>query len=446
MYHSAEMNDSTSETNPIPQQNVAEPVAATPTVYHRALLQHMKSQETELWKWFSSTKARNDSSDAVRLDLLKNTYRLDRESAAELYAIADEAAAKMGLTSSVTLYQAQHAIGLNASLAWLPREAHIILHGPVQDVLKRNELNALLVHELAHHELQTIADGEFMVVEHILAAMLSDQAASTPHDRTWRSHRLWTELYCDRRAAEITDDIDACICALIKMETGLKEVSAAAYLDQADEVLGKGLSGSDGVTHPEMFMRAKALQLWHDDATAADGTIREMVQGPLELSTLDLLQQREVQLLTEQFVRVFLKPKWLQTDLMLGHAHRFLDSQGAQLRPSAATLLKSPSEKNTNEQGGVAADGAAEILAAVERCDTRLKDFFCYVLLDFVTCDPDLEEAPLAAAFLFSQQVGLLEEFRTLVAAELKLGKRALLSAEKEAEKTVKAAEKEFAV
>ena len=67
------------------------------------------------------------------------------------------------------------------------------------------------------------------------------------------------------------------------------------------------------------------------------------------------------------------------------------------------------------------------------------------MLLDFVTCDPDLEEAPLAAAFLFSQRAGLLGEFRVLVAEELKLGKRALISAETDAEKTVKLAEREFA-
>ena len=439
------MHDSNDKLAPSEQQDDAKPVAATPTIYHRALLQYLKFQEAELWKWFSSTKARTDSSDAVRLELLKTTYRLDRHSAAEMYVIADDAAAKMGLTSSVTLYQAQQAIGLNASLAWLPGEAHIVLHGPVQDVLKPNEQHALLVHELAHHELQTISDGDYLVMEHILAAMISDQAATTSHDRTWRSHRLWTELYCDRRAAEITVDIESCVCALIKMETGLKDVSAAAYLDQADEVLANGLQGSDGVTHPEMFMRAKALQLWHDDASTCDDVIREMVQGPLKLGTMDLLQQREVQLLTEHLVRTFLQPKWLQTDLMLGHAHRFLDPQEVDHRPSAATLLKPRSLQTANPEGEVVEDVHQTFHNAVQRCDSQLKKFFCYMLLDFVTCDPDLEEAPLAAAFLFSQRAGLLGEFRVLVAEELKLGKRALISAETDAEKTVKLAEREFA-
>lgn len=447
MYHAADMTDSNdttdSDTQPLPTASLT--LDASGPQYHQALLQYLKTQETELWKWFSSQKAREESSEAVRLELLKSTYRLDHDSAADVYAIAEQAAGMMGLSASVTLYQAQHATGLNASLAWLPNEAHVVLHGAVRETLQPDELQALLVHELAHHELLTIADGDYLVVEHILLAMIVDQSADSPHERTWRSHRLWTELYCDRRAVDVTQKPDACICALVKMETGLKDVSAASYLDQANEILtnGQTVTGSEGVTHPEMFMRAKAVQLWDDDPSTADDAIREMIHGPLQIKNLDLMQQQEVQLLTEQFVRTFLQPKWLQTDLMLGHAHRFLDTNGVVAKASVVKLLALPT---TAEQSGGSDNSLSEQLAsAFQKCDAELKKFFCYVLLDFVTCDPELEEFPLAAAFLFSGRVGLLDEFRSLVASELKLGKRALQKAEQDAEKTVRSAEQELA-
>ena len=61
-----------------------------------------------------------------------------------------------------------------------------------------------------------------------------------------------------------------------------------------------------------------------------------------------------------------------------------------------------------------------------------------------MTCDADLEEAPLAAAFLFVKEVGMASEFTKLVATELKLSKRALQKVETDAEKIVRQAEKEF--
>ena len=446
MYHSADMTDpnqlSASEEQ-LPQPS--RPLPPSPPQYHQDLLHYLKTQETELWKWFSSQKAREESSKTVHLELLKTTYRLDHDSAADIYAVAQEAAEIMGLSSSITLYQAQHATGLNASLAWLPNEAHIVFHGPVRETLQSDELQALLVHELAHHELLTIENGDYLVVEHILQAMMADQAADTPHVRTWRSHRLWTELFCDRRAVDVTQQPDACICALVKMETGLKDVSAASYLDQANEILADGqiVMGSEGITHPEMFMRARAVQLWDDDPLAADVAIHEMIHGPLQLKTLDLMQQQELRMLTEQFVRTFLQPKWLQTELMLGHAHRFLDTKGVVAKSSVAKLLTLTTH---TEQSDTSDESFAErLVLPLQKCDVQLKDFFCYVLLDFVTCDPDLEEFPLGAAFLFCGRVGLLDEFRSLVATELRLGKRALQKAEQNAEQMVRHAEQELA-
>ncbi|MDG1896611.1 MAG: hypothetical protein P8J37_17045 [Fuerstiella sp.] len=391
--------------------------------YHQSLRKYLKKEESELWQWFSSNRVRTDSAETVRLELLKSAYRIGRDTAADLYGLVDSVVERMGLHCPVTLYQAQNAVGLNASLAWLPDEAHVVFHGPVQDSLTNDELSALLVHELAHHELFSIHDSEFLVVEQILSSMTADAAADAPHDRTSRNYHLYTELHCDRRALQIADSLESCVSMLVKMETGLRDVSAASYIKQANEVLSKGPTSSDGVTHPEMFIRAKALQLWHDDPSQSDAALPKLVEGPLALRDMDLLRQRQVTDLTLTFLQRFLRHEWMQTDLVMGHAKRFFEDFCLPPTDIDAPALK----------------------ASLSECDVQLRSYFCYLLLDFVTCDADLEEAPLAAAFLFLQEVGMAAEFTPLVKKELKLSKRLLQKVEKDAAKIIRQAEKELA-
>jgi hypothetical protein len=113
----------------------------------------------------------------------------------------------------------------------------------------------------------------------------------------------------------------------------------------------------------------------------------------------------------------------MQTDLVMGHAKRFFED-----------FCLPPADID-----------AAALKTSLSECDAPLRNYFCYLLLDFVTCDADLEEAPLAAAFLFLQEVGMASEFTPLVKKELKLSKRLLQKVEKDAAKIIRQAEKEIA-
>ncbi len=419
-YHAGTMESESEKSQNRQPQDIG-PAVVVPA-YHQSLLNYLKKDEAELWQWFSSHCVRTEGAETVRLELLKTAYRIGRDTAAELYSLVDVAVDGMGLSCPVTVYQAQNATGLNASLAWLPHEAHVVFHGPVQESLTNDELLALLVHELAHHELLSIQDSEFLIVEQILTAMIADAAADNPHDRTLRNYHLYTELHCDRRALQVTDSLESCVSMLVKMETGLKDVSGAAYIEQANEVLATGPTSSDGVTHPEMFIRAKALQLWRDEPTHSGRTLQSFVEGPLALRHMDLLRQRRVTELTMTFLQRYLRHEWLQTDLVMGHAKRFFGDF-------------CPPDTDTD---------ATALNTSLSECDAQLRSYFCYLLLDFVTCDADLEEAPLAAAILFVQKVGMADQFRVLVRKELKLSKRLLQKVEKDAAKIVRQAEKEF--
>ncbi len=397
-----------------------------PMEYHLELRAYLRSAHADAWKWFASHPVRTQHTESVRLALLRSTYRIEREANASLYEVVDAVAAKMNIRVPVTVFQADSSQGYNASLAWLPDEVQIVLYGDVQNLLIKPELEALIAHELAHHELYALDDAAFLIVEQLLSAMLADQSTQAPHDRTWRSFRLYTELYCDRRALDASENLDNVICALIKLKTGLKEVSAAAYLSQAEEILSRGDVETDEVTHPEMFIRAKALATWYDNPNDASNVIRPLIEGPLKLSELDLLRQAKLTQLTRHFVQDFLQPKWLQTRVTLGHMRRlFADFSWDQTPPPPGY-----------EQ---------EFTSPDSETDPQLLRYLCFLLLDFVTVDPELEDAPLAAALLFADRHQFSELFEAVAVEELRPGKRHFQRLRKQAKEIVVAAEKEFA-
>lgn len=91
-----------------------------PLPYHNELRDYLKSEERELWNWFSSAKAKADYMENLRLELLKSTYRLDAEGHSELYQSLEEAKVRLQLDIPVTLYQAQNSPQLNAALFFIP--------------------------------------------------------------------------------------------------------------------------------------------------------------------------------------------------------------------------------------------------------------------------------------------------------------------------------------
>lgn len=375
------------------------PVAPLP--YHVELVRHLQEREAELWRWFSADRLRAEQGEAVRLELLKSTYRLDPDAHPTLHAAAREVAAKLGLAAPLSLYQAQGGDGLNASLAYLPGEAHLVLHGPVADRLTPLELRAVLGHELSHFLL---LDGwpAFRVASQLLQAMVADEAAAPVHATTARRFGLYTEVYCDRGAHLACGDLAAAVSALVKIETGIGEVSAESYLRQADEIFGKDRPRTDGVTHPESFVRARAMRVWAEAPERAAAELRSVIEGRTSLAELDLLDQVAVASLTRRVILAMLRPAWLQTDPLLAHARLFFDD----FEPGDAP---DPS---------LAADLAAG--------DEKLLDYACYVLLDFAAADRELEDAPIAAAYLLAEALGLGDRFGKLAAKELGLKKKQL--------------------
>lgn len=377
-----------------------------PLPFHEAMCAYLQREESEIWHWYASSKIRDEQAESVQFDLLKSTYRVERSAQPDLYARVEDVAHQLELDVPVTIYQSQNPLGLNASLAYVPSEAHIVLHGPVASKLTEAEFRALLAHELSHFLLWRSWEGRIMVAEQILAALTHDPLADTPHFASARLFALYNEIFCDRGALLVSGEPQVVISMLLKIETQLDEVDPESYLRQADEVFQRTGARTEGQTHPEAFIRARAVKLWADNDPQADQLIQEMIEGRPMLGNLDLLAQQRVSDLTRRLIDVLLSHRWMQTPSVLAHARLFFSDY-----VPPPELLNDP--------------GLAEDLRTD---DLPMQDYYGYVLLDFVTADRDLEELPLAAALVLTEKLGLKSRFVEVAKRELRLRKKQIES------------------
>jgi Zn-dependent protease with chaperone function len=382
--------------------------------YHGAIVAYLQSEEPALWKWYASTSKREEQAEVVRLDLLKTTYRLEAESQPRLYELGNELRERLQLSCEITLYQAQQGNGLNAALAYLPGQAHVILTGPLTSVLSEQEMRAVLAHELAHFKLLDESERAQLIAADLLRALSVDPLASSAASESLRLLSLWTEIYADRWACDVCADVMTAIAALLKTSTGVGEVHPESYLRQAEEIFAKTTVQTEQLSHPEPYIRARALRLWTEQGEAAHAEIQQMIEGGLDLQRLDLLAQKQTAHLTRQFLQLLLEPRWFQTGPVLAHAKQFFADFSIEEKPGECALKTA------------LANGAPS-----------LRDYFCYVMLDFVTVDRDLGEVALARAILLAQRLEIGERFQELAQKELVLGKKAFAKILRESESIV---------
>lgn len=375
-----------------------------PLPYHRTMIAHLKRIDPDVWNWFAKSSSDAKASDSVRFELLKSTYRIERDSQPALYQTATEVAAQLDIVAPLTIYQSQHPEGFNASLAYVPGELHLVLHGPISEKLTPTETRALLGHEFAHYLLSHRERQELVIAGEMLRALTSDARAHPAHFGSWRLLGLYTEIFCDRAAYFVTRDLAAVVSMLVKVHTGVQEVSPEAYLRQADEIFARGPASTAGITHPEAFIRARAVRLWAEQAADAAGQIQQMIEGNPGIDELDLLAAEQVAVATRRLIDALLCRKWFQSDLVLAHARLYFDDYA----PPAAEL--------TDEQ----------LPTHVRVEPDSLRDYVCFVLLDFVSADRDLDQAPLAAALTLAEQLQCKPRFVELARQELRLRKNQL--------------------
>ncbi|MEO6254785.1 MAG: M48 family metalloprotease [Ferruginibacter sp.] len=376
-----------------------------PPTYQQKVKDYFK-QQTKTWDYFSIVQNKKDQLQQFKTELLKNTYKFDPETETAIYDKVRFAKEKLHLeTLPVTIYQAQFTDELNASIVYLENEAHIVFSGPVTKLLDEEELLAVIAHELSHVRLYSIQDGELEVADRIITAIANNYHSEAVYFETARLFRLYTEIFCDRGAYRVLERIEPVITSLIKISTGLEKVNAESYIKQADEIFSSDSNTSTaGLSHPENFIRAKAIQLWHEKKELAEEEIIKMIEGISDLDKLDIFSQKALTDFTRKVLQLFLKPKWFQTTMVMSQARQYF--------PDFVV-----------DEKAVLAD---ELVDKMTKAHSSVKDYFSYLLLDFVLVDSLLEEIPAGWAFQFAEDLQLKENFDVIIKKEMKLSDKKL--------------------
>ncbi|HLM53230.1 MAG TPA: M48 family metalloprotease [Pseudoxanthomonas sp.] len=372
-----------------------------PLPYHLRTVEYLKNNEPEVWSWASSQKVRAEHIEAVRADLLRNTYRVEPNAHPEIHATMLEAMRRLGIDAPAALYQAGGQ-EMNASLVFVPGEIHVVVLGPMFERLSTEECLALFGHELAHYLLWSRDDGDFHVADRILNDALASRQAAPSHRETLRRYSLHTELFADRGGALAANDLAPAVATLVKVETGVASPDAAAYLRQAAEIDARENHASSAMTHPETFVRARALELWWQGAERLDEWIDAKLHGPLSLEALDLTGQVRLQSMTRGFVAHFLADRALHSDLVLNQARGFFPDW-------------SPDEP---------ALPLADL--QTERADDSVRGYLNAVMLDLALVDPDVQDAALLRAATIARDLGSLDALQANLRRDAGFGKREL--------------------
>ena len=370
-----------------------------PLKYHEKLVAYLKSEERAVWEWSQSADVRQQQADEMRDAMLRQTYRMEPESHPEVYASCRVAMERLSIQAPVTLYQAADGM-MNAALCFIPGEVHLIFYGPILEKLSGEELLALMGHELAHYKLWAANDGSFYNASRILDHSLSYPSAMPSHRETARLFSLHTELYADRGAAIVSGGTAAAISVLVKTMTGIASVDPAAYLRQAEELDIKA-ERSDGQSHPEVFLRARALDQWWREEEGADAWIDQRLCGPISIEVLDLLRQNELSKLTRSFFVRLLADMGIQSDEVITQIRRYFPD----LREGESPL----------DLG----------IISGEQIDDATRNYFIALMFDCVMADPDARDELLLVAAKTAKSFGAGDLFVAALKRDLKWTKAA---------------------
>lgn len=381
-------------------QPVAMP-ALEPLHYHRQLVAYLKANEPDVWRWAASQKIREEHTAQVRAQLLRGTYRLEAQAHPEVHASLELAMRRLGLGLPVTLYQAGGQ-EMNASLVFVPGELHVVLQGPISERLSEEERLALFGHELAHYLLWSCDDGDFHVADRILNDAVASVQATVSHAETLRRLSLHTELFADRGAALAAGAIGPAVSLLVKVESGAASADPVAYLRQAAEIDADERAGSSRATHPETFIRARALDLWWQQTEDPADWVRDKLCGVTALEMLDLMDQQMLQTMTRGFLAHFVAEDSVRSELLL--------NQISQMFPDWT-----PAEAQVTPQHFLEA-GVGE----------SVHGYLNALMLDLALVDPEIQEAALVRASLLARALGSQDSLQVNLKRDARLGKREL--------------------
>jgi hypothetical protein len=381
------------------------PFDVQPLPYHVSVADFLQHSEPDLWTWFSSEDFASKYKVDTDAELLRTALRLERRGGnVRRYELAELARDRLGLDAPIRLYQMQDSGGVpNAFLVFVAGEIVICFAGRILELLEKDaELLDVLGHEISHYRLFVANGGRFYTADRLLRWFLMRDDCAPEFVETWRRYRLFTEVYCDLGGLIASCDKDATIQGLVKAIADFKEADAQSYRRQLDELIASGPGVSRGTTHPELHVRvhalAKAGELPPNEFNEA---ITNLIVPPLDLATLDVLQQRELQVITRRLIDRIVGRLSTPACEVLRHARTLF----ADYQPPTAPPAPLPPVGSTATES--------------------LRHYLTYLMLDFGSVGRDLTVMALVADV--ADEIGLGALYRETARRELK-GRRTLLT------------------
>ena len=288
---------------------------------------------------------------------------------------------------------------MKASIIYLNSEAHIVFSGRILELLNDDEQLAIIAHELSHVQLYTQLEGDAEVADRIITAIANNTGSTPAHYETARLFKLYTEIFCDRGAYLVTGNYGPIISSLVKIATGLQTVNPDSYIKQAEEIFSAdSQTKTSGISHPENFVRARAIWLWHSKGNAIEPQIQQMIEGYVNFEELDIFKQQQLTQITRQLIQLLLQPQWMKTAHTISLCKQYF------------------ADMEINE-----VIDKAQLITQTDMLHSNLQDYLAYVLYDFATADKALEDVPLGYCFYLADELKIDKAFATAIKKERKL-------------------------
>ena len=385
---------------------------------------HLETEYPELWEE-EQTAFRSGHFDNARMQLLTSATRiepadLDNGADADLYSHIEELLPLLVPEAPdlpVAIYRSHQPRAPLTQLVFLPGELHLVVNAQNDEhrELLDEHARQILAVEVSAFARMSVDQGRTAISQQVLKRLHAQTNQKEVVSRSILNFDRSLAIWCDQQVIQTLDSAAAHREFLLKFYQCDSETPPQQEESIRAQLTAMLSSTEDpGSFHTSGIRLLAATPDWADGVDP-DGALLDSryVQPQLQLSGIDLMQRRELGILTLGFLDSFLEPAWLQTPLIRSWRGEF------RISPSGTTTA-TPWPNELNDE---------------------LRTYFCSLLLDAATCDPEISEAALAAGFIFAESRGLTESLRQMVAQQLKLGKRARQDLEQNARHIVEAAE-----